>query len=254
MLKELVEKLLTYGEAKQAASDKAKQPQHVAFLSDARQNTFVVDGAIESRPIAIGTRSHNVATVDDLITAVGKWDANPVVWIGRDSIVLVIDDDERRDRVTLALERSQVFTAATSLKSPFSQVDMIRLLRTTFRNAINCRDVLANIRNLKFRNLSEGSVSIQHGNESLGRQINNEVSGADKVPESIVLPLNVYANRGETDVIVNIEFDIEIDAEKGLFHVKPMPDAIDSAVSEAIQSIRDRIESAVKAAVLEGSV
>ena len=111
------------------------------------------------------------------------------------AVVAILDDDTRRDRVTLHLNETALFTFLKTLPKSqgFDQPQMIRLLRTTLANSVGKQEILAAVRKVKFRQLASGETSIQHGNESMGQQIENEVTGAADIPDTLVVDTPIYS-------------------------------------------------------------
>lgn len=212
--------------------------------SDGRTVVIEHKGALIDRPIPPGLRNHTVDSVADLVNAARRWKDDPVIWIDGTQVVLVPHDGDRRDRVTLPLKQSTVFTCVKKLaeQSRLEQPQLIRLLRHELRSAANLSSILTAVRKIKFRSLTQGHSDIQHGNESLGRQIENEVVGAEAIPESLVVSTNVFTNPGEIDNKFTIGLSLEIDVAAQRFVLKPMPDEIEVAEDMALAGIRERIE------------
>lgn len=240
MLKDALEFLgRTFGEAKSA--------RKLDLPGDGRKVYVDQAGTLVPLDIPPGNRGHKVDAVDDLIAAAQKWNTSPVVWINGESVVLVTNDADRRDSVTLPLVKSHQFATLIRLvKDPeLDQTEMIRLLRIDLAGAAGRAELLAAIRKLKWRTAVSGDANIQHGNESMGKMIENEVTGGGSIPESVLVTCPVYQNHGERDNSFGILCDLEIVASDQAFRFKPIPDEIERVTEAALAGIRDRITEAL---------
>jgi hypothetical protein len=88
---------------------KARRRGWSAFPAMAAKPTSIKRGKVTPYDVTPPLRRASVNAVDDLIAAAQKWNTAPVVWISGDAIVLVTDDADRRDSVTLKLSKSAAF-------------------------------------------------------------------------------------------------------------------------------------------------
>ncbi len=204
-------------------------------------------GTVTPYDVTPPLREHRVNSVADLIAAAEKWDTAPVVWINGDAVVLITDDADRLDSVTLRLSKSAAFAKLIALnQSPvLDQQALIRVLRIDLQGTINRADLLTAVRNIKFRVSDSGASNIQQGNESLGRTIEAEVTGAGDIPESVVVSCPVYSNPGERALTFTVGCDLEIVPADKKFRFRPIPDEIERVTDAALQGIRDRIDEAL---------
>lgn len=239
MIKEALDLLFT--KANEQAD--ARSAKKLDFLSDPLVTRFEFGRQIVEHNVAPPLRWHFVDSVLDLCVAANKWATNGTVWLGEDEVVLIVDDADRRERVTLPLVKSHVFQAVEELENtPFrDQPSLIRLLRREFRKSPQATTLLASIRQIKFRRGESGHSDLQHGNESMGRTIEEEVTGAADILDELMLPLSVYANPGERETVVSVAFTLDIDVQGKRFAVKPQPDEVSMAVGLALASIRKAI-------------
>jgi hypothetical protein len=199
-------------------------------------------------------REFAVNTVEGLIEATKRWKLEkPSIWIGAAGGVIKIpfDEADRREYIEMSLRTTPLFETLKGLderKGGIDQVTLIRLLRREFRKGLGAEAMLAAVRKLKFRSSTQGTTDVQHGNESMGRIIENEVTGASDIPTSLVVPCSVFANPGEQEFEFQVGLDVEIDAVNQKFIVRPFPGEIDKAVELAIESIRTRLKNNVPGA------
>jgi hypothetical protein len=206
-------------------------------------------GKLIDRPVPPALRNHNVDSVADLIAAANRWKGagGNVVWINGKSVVLVIDDADRRAKVTMPLVESAVFQRIKKLAQQpcVDQPTLIRLLRVELRHVIRAAELLTAVRKIKFRSAQSGHSDIQHGNESLGNQIEAEVTGADAIPDSLVVETNLFSNPGLDENKTGIGLDLEIDVKQQKFLLRPIPDEIEKVTAAELALIRAEIETAL---------
>lgn len=238
-------------------STNAKRATLLAVPGDGRVAYVDQAGRLDKIDVTPPLRDHKVDTVADLITAANRFsdDTKGTVWISEAAAVLVTDDADRRERVTLPLKFSNAFDKLTALeRNPKLEQDaLIRLLRVDLIGAVNRADLLTAVRKIKFRRATSGESNLQHGNESLGKQIENEITGAGTIPESVTVECSVYANAGERDHKCVVMCDLEIVASDGTFRFRPLPDELAIVKQAALAGIRERIDEATTADVFFGT-
>ena len=247
MLREALE--YVFGQAKERAF--VASAKLVSLPSDGRTVTLEHNGVLIDRVVPPALRSHSVDSVADLIEAAKRWKDDPVIWINEHGVVLVTDDKDRRESVTLPLVHSAIYNVVAKLATngAIEQSVLVRYLRREFRKSPDAATLLAAVRKIKFKNYSDGFSTVEHGNESLGRTIENEVTGAADIPEMMTVPCAVFSNPGESAIEFTIGMDLEIDAKNQKFVLKPMPDELEVAVASALSGIQSRIRGALDSKV-----
>lgn len=222
----------------------AEEARLLQIPGDGRKVFVDQGGKLTPMDVAPAVRSHKVNSVDDLTNAAHKWNTAPVVWIGSDAIVLIPDDGDRRDRVTLNLCKSAAFQRLICLdKQPLlDQQSLIRTLRIDLQGTVSRNELLTAIRSIKFRTTEGGASTIQQGNESLGHTIEAEVTGAGDIPESVIVSCAVFCNPGEREKKFQVGCDLEIVPAEKKFRFRPIPDEIERVTDAALEDIRQRIE------------
>lgn len=224
---------------------RSREARKLELPGDGR--TVYVDqgGSLTPYPVLPAVRGHKVDSVDDMIGAAIKWKTAPVLWISGEAVVLLPDDGDRRDRITLPLAKSHQFAKLIELSkdAELDQAALIRLLRVDLPGAGGRAELLATVRNIKWRTASAGNANIQHGNESMGKQIEAEVSGAGAIPEQVLVTGPVYRNPGERDNTFGVLCDLEIVPTEQVFMFKPLPDEIERVTEAALEGIRGRLMS-----------
>lgn len=222
---------------------KAAEARLLKIPGDGRTAYVDQGGHIEKLTVTPEVRGHHVDSVADLIAAASRWNSDPVIWINGESVVLVSDDKDRRDRVTLPLHKSSQFATLCKLQGTpkLDQQQILRLLRIELPGTAGASELIAAIRKIKWRTSAAGESNIQHGSESLGRQIEAEVTGAGGIPESLIVTCPVYRNPGERNYSATVALDLEIVAQEQKFRLCPLPDEIERVTEAALENIRERI-------------
>lgn len=224
---------------------KAREARLLNIPGDGRTAYVDQGGTLTKIDIEPKPRESKVDSVDDLCSAVkayGKKEASSI-WLSPSAVVAVIDDSDRRDRITLPLRESTQWAAIKRLaKEPtLDQAALVRLLRTELIGIGGRAELLSAVRSIKFRSSAEGTSNIQHGNESMGRVIENAVTGAGVIPEQAICILPLYDNQGRCGDEFQVVLDLEIVASDSKFRLKPLPDSIEDAQNAALEAIREEI-------------
>lgn len=156
----------------------------------------------------------------------------PVIWYGRDGVFCLINDADRRDRVTLSLESSVPMAQLEDWQGAVTTLDQakaVRILRTTFADCLQTApDLLETLRKVKLVEGKELTGDLQQGKASLGNAIRSEVSGAKVLPEYVTFMVPVFA--------AGVKFLAPVKAALEVFHGTgnpfafiPLPGEIEAA-------------------------
>jgi len=223
----------------------------VDIPGDGRTAWVQQDGELLDIPVPPPTRRHIVYELDDLaryarrvVEEVTK-PAPAVVWIGTSSVVLVIDDLDRRDTVRIDLEIDPRFALLKSLSfdRPFSQGDFIRLLRLGLEVD---ESFIAQWRHLRWRKSANEDARMEAGNESVSRELLAQLEGYANMPTELDYRTCVYAHP-DLDTEYTITLGIEIDPDRKRIHIVPMPGQIIEAQQQATDAVHGRLSEALYA-------
>lgn len=225
-----------------------KEPAHVFRYADAATGDVK---RIDKEP---EPRAHGLTTLESFIELAGAvkdqkhGPALPVIWLGENSVELVIDDPTRRDRAALPLETTPQFKTLESLKgiTQLKQADLVRVLRVALAGCLpQGNGLLGLVRNLKFRNDAAGMGNLQHGRESMGKTIEAEVLGTDALPEEVTFHARVF-DLPECRVARPVTCALEIDPHTQTFRLTPLPLQLEEALEAELSEIEARIRGAVQ--------
>lgn len=195
-------------------------------------------------------RAHKVQTLDDLVTAAKRWQTAVsdqslgVIWIGEGAIVLHPDDETRRDAITMPLVKTDLWELVTTLakNSIVDQPALVRLLRVQLAAMAGSVELLSKVRNIRFKSAEEGHSNLQHGNESMGRTIEREVAGADKLPEQLQVWAQPWINGAPDASDSKLRIDFEIRVTDKNFSLRPFPDDVQDALQEHREAIKQYLQ------------
>lgn len=204
-----------------------------------------VNGTVELQRKTPEPRQHTALSLESLVAAVtrdGESEGQPykpAIWFSRHGVVGFYDDGDRRDRVTMPLGFSpQLLWLLAMDKQPkaITQRDLIFTLRTLMKRCLAPAGRLIEIlRQVDFKLTSEGGGTVGHGKVSIGKQMRQEMSGADVIPEYVVFSVPIFAS--SFDSRINIECALEPDPATQSFQIVPIAGAIEGAIEQAEQEL-----------------
>ena len=206
---------------------------------ESRRVLIAAAGSYTLHDIPAPLRLHKINTLEDLTkeaedaatAAVGR--VGPALWYEHAAVVLTYDYDDRRDRATLTLIESEQFKTLKALQTirALNQAAFCRLLKHDLAGAIP-DTLLPTIRRLTFTKNAGGNSDLQHGRDTMGRQVEAAVVGAIDIPEYLTAAVPIYANPGLTKRH-EIRLSLEISTTTEEFILRPLPDACQNAVDAA---------------------
>ena len=237
-------------EALELIQTTAREAHHATLLpelSAGGRKAFYQHGTeIKEFDVPLTARSHVVHSLIDLILYARRPDnVAPVVWHDNAGVVLLIDDADRRERVTFPLTWSDRLVTLKSLaaKKPcFDQAAFVRLLRIEL--GLDNVAVVSQFRKLEWSADNEGSGDIQHGMNRLAKSVVAKVQGIGDLPDQLDIPVPVYQQAGEqTEYLVRCAVEIDICNQR--LQLVPLPDALERAIDIAQASIHSRLSNAL---------
>lgn len=249
MLKELVEKI----------SELAVEATTLRVVTDPAipETAFTQVGhVIEAYEIPPERRSHVVHGFDDFVAAVRRWgdldhvdpeDTNEddvrsksVVFHDSTCIRAILDDEDRRDKVTLRLQMSDLWCAVAKLRNtPLlgTPAQIIRFIRFELC-AEGTEALVAGLRKVNFKRLSGSASEVGHGSNSYGKSVEEKVQDADAIPDGFTVETSMYTNpgfRALSSVVIRVGVFIDTVSEK--IELRTLPDEIDRCTNEVQMNI-----------------
>lgn len=168
--------------------------------------------------------------------------ARTTVWCGRESVTVLLDDEDRRDRITLELAFTPQWLKLLELTEeppkPWEHKQLLRFLRDLIP-AFRSED-LAVLRQIRLRAQTDTEMSVSHSKESLGKRVMAEASGVTDLPEYLEAQVPVYQTPGE-DLVAAITCDLDIDTIEGKFYLVPRAQDFENALQRADESRMRRL-------------
>jgi hypothetical protein len=159
-----------------------------------------------------------------------------IVYLSDKAAIFQYDKETRRDYATCVLSKSPQFVwAETGSGKTYRQPDFVRILRIILQDCLGVDSALLSlVRQLKFTSGGEAEGTIQHGKESLGKQITNAVTGQAALPEEIILTMQVFDNH---PFRAKIACALEIFPAEASFKITPYPMEVKKAMDTALDDI-----------------
>jgi hypothetical protein len=243
-------------EAIKAIQDKAKEAEALTkavtildIPGDNRRKLLVQSGKHEFIDVPPALRNHHVETLMDLTEYAKTLGGNFTMWHNLNGVVLIIDDGDRRDRVTFNLVPSAAAARLAKIDegASFTQKDFIKLLRNEFR----CTEPqVAIFRKINFKLIQSAEGEIARGKESMGRSIEQQVkTGVDALPEDIVVSIPLYNNAGET-ATYDVRLLLDYDASTARILVEIEADSWQAVRDDHQADIKDRLAAGLDDAAI----
>lgn len=240
MLKELFDRVVGMAQAnlKHDILRPPAEPEHVYLVA-------APDGSLsrhEAEPPPRRHEARSLATVVDFVQEFhgGEAGQKVAVWFDRGGVTALLDDDTRRDRVTMPLTLTAPMQVLKGLnpQTDFEQKALIRLLRMQLGDCLPDGSFLACVRKLKFRSTQDGQSVVEVGKSSIGRTLEAEVSGAGTFPEEVTLYPQVW---NELNVRSAVRCVVDAEPTNQRFQLVPAPGEIERALRHAEDELRDMI-------------
>lgn len=191
-------------------------------------------------------RAHKVYTAEDLAAAAVLGSA-PALFHSEKEVVLLLDHNDRRERVTMPLTLADTYLVLDRLTEQacaFQPKQLANLLKIELAGTIQADDLIRSLRKLKWRSGSEVRQEFSHGRESLGKDIEAELQADVELPEFVEIDTPVYQNPGEDRTFpVKCLLDPQPFEQKIAF--RPLPGELEEALKHAQGSLRERLQEAL---------
>ncbi|MGD0040327.1 MAG: hypothetical protein ABSE84_07930 [Isosphaeraceae bacterium] len=231
----------------QTAACDAQKAEIIPLPGDGRKALVRIGTTVQEHAIAPPCRQHAVETVEALASYARKLTtpAAAVVWHDGQEITLVLDDADRRDFVKLSLKPAPQFQAAQGLSAmaaPISQEELIALLRHKLGAP---KDLVSVFRSVDFQRTDGAQANLQHGKNTLGKQVNAQLVGADRVPEEITLTIPVFTNCG-LNTPYPLKLNVDVDVVRCQFRLVVVPGGLDDLMDRAQEAIAKSLTTLLK--------
>lgn len=250
MIKDALELIASKAEVL-ATAKATRKPFDIPGIDDKQFVADPLTAVVTQYDIPAPRRNHKVGTVLDLCNAVKALtvgsltkdcaDARVRIWIGDGLITAVLDDEERRDFVTMQLCKTETFNRIVALcNKQLGQKDLIQHLRTTLRNADGAAGLLTTVRSIKFRSSESGHAEAQVGRESMGRSVEAAVTGATDFPDELSISVHVFRDHSfDSDFEETLTMTFDCIVEEQRFKLELLPDLVSTVTDNTLSKIAD---------------
>jgi len=223
---------------------KAESPK-VIPTGDHRKSVVSVNGSIQSFDVPAGIREHEITRIEDFIAAANRWGKDKgVIFHNHERIELVVDDEDRRDRVYMDLEKSQTFQFLSTLNgSSMDHKAFVSCLKTILLGKVH-DGLLPLVRKLEAATGTRTMSEMQHGRERGTKEFQAELIGTSELPEIIAVLTPVYANAG-LQKAQSIKCTLDVEIPSLAVRLCPLPDEITTAIQMAQANINDILSAEV---------
>lgn len=240
MLKEFVEAI-------GAMAVNAAGPQ-VANYDPYKACAYITEGRLVFRDEFPKPRKHTALDLGAIISYAAQSDTS-AIWFSRKSVVTVIDDEDRRDIVTLTMVLSEEINRLIELqrtKPSFDQRTFLTLMRTIFTSASLPRhpSLIGDLRVVKFDAAQSANTDIGRGKSSVGKSAIASVEGWDKLPEVVALEVPVFANPFLT-TRATVQCALEVNEQEQRLQLFPLPGKVEQAIATVERELGKLILDAV---------
>jgi len=242
VLKEAFQHLIEVGRGTAATVLKVDaEPPHVYYLRDPDGNLRRVEA--EPRPPMAAAYS-----LQAIISKALENEDTAEVWHCAGHVVTIFGKD-KRGFVSLDLAYSDQYLKLCGWKQhkpALTQPELIRELRTTFRDSLaQAGELVEILRRVNFRATATTEGEVGHGKASLGKTIAGEVTGTKAIPEYVTFNFPIYANACFRSIRTSVECALDPDPASGTFRVIPLPGELEIALDAAVTAVGLQIREAL---------
>lgn len=219
---------------------RASQKTEILKAPDQPSGVFYIvgpDGKADKTTADPAWHSEKLATPVELARFIKEHsDEGSATFLSETKAVFVYELTDRRDVAVCDLRLSPQFRwLKDSSGKAMDQKSFVRLLRIDFRGCLGDSNLLPLVRQLKFT--ADGAVegNIQHGRESMGKQITAAVTGADAIPEDLTLFVPVFENH---PFRARVACAVETLPHEQAFRLTPFPLEVPVAMDAAMEDVR----------------
>lgn len=232
----------------------AEKPK-VTDYGDSRRVLVSANGTTEEKFVPADEREHKILQIEDFISAANRWgvqnvgdgasESVGVIFHSPARIVLVTDDSDRRDKVTMDLVESDTFRFLRTVgERTMDHKTFVRALKTILHGKAP-DGLLAIIRKIEVATGERRQAEVVQGRERGMREFQAELANASELPEFVNIVTPVYSNYGlRTAVAIHCTLEVELPALT--FRLAPLPDVLNIAVEGAQADIHERLVAGVE--------
>jgi hypothetical protein len=159
-------------------------------------------------------------------------------------VTLVLDDDDRRDRVTFPLTMTKRFLLLgelTETRRGYDQASFLKLLRFD----LGVDDFFVNkFRAMKWETANMSEADMQKQGDRFGGSASAGVKGVSELPETLTISTPIYREIGEQEIVA-FSCDVDFNFTQKQIFLLPKEEDLDKAVADHQADLRCRLEKSV---------
>ncbi|MDM4015812.1 hypothetical protein [Roseiconus lacunae] len=199
-------------------ADESTNPRPHIIQTGRRKVLRVLNGKVDETEIERPSLIREVETLRDVMTLVATFKGSePTIFVSEERIDVVLDNDDRLEKVSMRLQHSPQFVALLTLAEGRQQRELVRVLRTRLAGCVDNKDFLSIVRQVEF-DVNRGSHgTVNHTGESLGRSVTMEArTKVGEIPEEIIvrLPLFQVPHDLATEMVLRCAVTVEPESQK----------------------------------------
>lgn len=219
------------------------EPEGLYYIRNQDGTLKLVESAPEPRSHTASDLTAIIAKAKEerglFLAGIGDGDeldhGGPEVWFSRSNVTLFLSGNDRRETVKLPLVLSEPLARLIQFaqsKPALSQSDFVRELRVTFRDCLGqAGNLLPVLRQVKFKASVGTDTTLGHGNVSIGKSLDAQVTGSGDIPETVTLSVPVFSASAFKIVRANVLCALEPNAATATFQLIPFPGQIEDAIA-----------------------
>ncbi len=238
MLAEFIEKLRDMAVRANAGRfyTHEKLPEVVRWESGDGQTTEHYDVPPPLRSHLLEGLADIVAVAEDKLVS-----ALPELWVCGEMVDVVLNRNQRGERARCYLHATEQFETLTGLTTPrqFEPKAAIKLLRFDLHGA-DSEGLVQALTRVDFLRRSEGTSTVEHGKESLGRMVEAAVQQADSIPDRFTVTVPIWSGFATT---VSVHCGVYLDLETQRVELRVLADEIQRVTLLAVAGLAVYLES-----------
>lgn len=243
MLAELVDRLTEIGQKSQEVKFHTHpQAPGKAWLQEAGQ-------PLKEIYFPAPERKHQLLGFDDLVAALRDPTIapNPEVYVNGQKIVALLDRNDRRQTVEVALAYTSRLKLCRQLEqqpanAPAAQI--VKMLRFDLHGGQHA-PIIDALSVLTWTRSSTTDARTAHGTDGYGRSVDSVVKQADTVPKEFEIAVPVWANEGFSRYSANVVCGVFLDTEKQTVELRVLSDEVMRVVNGALTALAADLRAAV---------
>ncbi len=220
----------------------------------------IEESSVTSR---IPFRGYEALTVESLVTMTRELAARvgstkAAAFVSTQRITVALDEADRRDRVTMSLALSKTWDRIRLAKAnpedgdidhdEMKQVELRAMLRREMDATYSPPDITRLISSVKFESKTDGATSVDTGKHAISRSIMAEMTGADALPDDVVVSAAVWDNVAidGIPIIEDVRFGLDANPGNQTFRFRPNAGAVELAEQRAMERLVDVLRRELK--------